>query len=565
MKKLLSSVLLVLAACEAPDRAPSVQSPRAAAQGEVAAPPVTSPPLAAEPQLSTAAAVEDPTDTANQCRAEYERLSREPGLAGTPRLDDNRASVLGRVKAEPALFVRKPEFDQDVSRDVRRYRGVLTTTAHPWDYLRIIVQNFTANPKLGRETLLREGYLYADDMNLAYALVDHVRAHHLFSEPRIWLQRGETTFHARRNEQGVYVYEDGPSEGSAVQLLLFDRVGVGEPGPAVHRDVRALRYRLHFDRIEPVRSHEERLVARLHYGSLVVPTILRSDGPHLTLECEVVEPEQQAALRLHREREERRARVLDGLRGAMLAEVDERLPFDEPRTEAGQQDGALRQRWLSAYAQGASRYDFNGDEYSVFDPQGRPLVPQVCVDFLTDTLERASGTWWRARGEPRQRLQGKLDFASIAPELPRRVPDFVEFTRGHPEWFEVYDTPASERIRFRRSQTLYRYLQRHADRYRPGDIVIIRGYTPFERVWEPRVMHYHSFFIYESDPVTALPILLVGNPGPASIRTWEFEIRRTPKRSIWHRIRPRLEWLEEVIPPPTKPLEPPPLTTASAL
>lgn len=61
-------------------------------------------------------------------------------------------------------------------------------------------------------------------------------------------------------------------------------------------------------------------------------------------------------------------------------------------------------------------------------------------------------------------------------------------------------------------------------------------------------MHYHSFFIYESDPVSGIPIAIVGNAGVPSLRVWNTEMRRTPRRSIWHRVRPQLHWLESVVP-----------------
>ena len=100
----------------------------------------------------------------------------------------------------------------------------------------------------------------------------------------------------------------------------------------------------------------------------------------------------------------------------------------------------------------------------------------------------------------------------------------------------------------------------------PGDIVMIRGYTSFERRWERQVMHYHSFFIYERDPVSGMPIALVGNPGRPSIRTWLFEGLRTPKRSIWYRVRPRLEWLEDALGPPhdVAAIDPPSLSVGPA-
>lgn len=512
-----------------------------------------------EPDAVGAAAVEHEPGADQRCQDDFDRLVAEAGLPGTPNLEQERVAIFGRVKAEPVVFVDKPEFAQDVPRDVRRYRGVLTTTPYPWDYLKIITQNFEYNSELARQTLLRDGYLYAETQGLAYALVDHVRANLLFEEPRFWIQRGEKTLYARKNERGEYVYDNGPQQNEPVQLLLFDRVGLGEPGPALHRDVRSLRYRLHFERFEVVRYAADRIAANLRYGELVVPTVLKTDGPRVDLHCEIVPPERAEELRNFRDRQARLASVLSPLRAAMLAEVDEKLPFDEPLTEAGQQDGYLRARWLNAYNAGQSRYEFNGDEYQVFDVRGRPLVPQVCVDFLTDTLERASGTWWRKKGEPRGRTTGGLDFRTIAPELPRRVPDFVEFARGKPDWFQVYDTPERERIAFKKGARFYQYLMQSPTRYRPGDIIIIRGYTPFERVWERPVMHYHSFFVYESDPVTAMPYLIIGNAGRPSMRTWEFEIRRTPKRSIWYRIRPELAWLESVFDKPDV-LEPPTLT-----
>jgi hypothetical protein len=45
------------------------------------------------------------------------------------------------------------------------------------------------------------------------------------------------------------VWESGPDGGKPVSLLLFDRLGAGTPAAALTRDLRSLRYRLHFDRI----------------------------------------------------------------------------------------------------------------------------------------------------------------------------------------------------------------------------------------------------------------------------------------------------------------------------
>lgn len=529
-------------------------------------------PLAEPPTVSHVAPQPAPQDDAEiareRCQEEREHLLEREGLPGAPGFEAERLAIFSRVKAEPVLFVQKPAFDQSVTKRIRQFRAALTTTPYAWDYVKTLVPGLAANPKFGREVLLRDGYLYAEDPKLAYALVDHVRAHYLFDTPRIWIQRGDKTFHATRDERGQYRYETGPNEGEVVRLLLLDRVGTGDPAaatPPLHRDLRSLRYRLHFDSFEPVRLTERRILANLRYGGLIVPTILSSAGARLELKCEIVPPEQAKNLALYRERAARVNRVVQGLRTAMIAQIEEKLPFDEPLTEAGQQDGFLRMKWQSAYSIGRTKYKMNGDDYYVFDKQGRPLVPQVCIDFLTDTFERASGTWFSGKSEKRERRVGKLDFQTVAPELPRRVPDFVEFARGKPEWFDVYDTPPSEQISFRETHAFYSMLKKNSARYQPGDIVVIRGYTPFQRKWERPIMHYHSFFVYESDPLSGVPIVIVGNAGRPSLRTWEFEVRRTPKRSIWHRIRPHLYWLEQIVVPPENVLDPPPLTVGPPL
>src|SRR5690606_36471701 len=117
----------------------------------------------------------------------------------------------------------------------------------------------------------------------------------------------------------------------------------------------------------------------------------------------------------------------------MVDQVNEKLPFDEPLTEYGQQDGQLRRRWLAAYLAGKNSYEFQGDKYYVFGQSGMPLVPQVCVDFIFDTFERASGTWWRPRGSARERVLGKLDLHTLSDETRRRGTGFVEFATSNPE------------------------------------------------------------------------------------------------------------------------------------
>jgi hypothetical protein len=64
-------------------------------------------------------------------------------------------------------------------------------------------------------------------------------------------------------------------------------------------------------------------------------------------------------------------------------------------------------------------------------------------------------------------------------------------------------------------------------------------------------MHMHSFFVYETDPMSGMPIVLAGNPGQPVLQTWQFEAFRTPERSIQYRIRPRSAWLRSFLKGPS--------------
>ncbi|MDX2055284.1 MAG: hypothetical protein SFV15_22975 [Polyangiaceae bacterium] len=524
----------------------------------------TTPPTKAKPVV---AAAEPPpkkpppaADANRDCARLRELVSAEPILPGTPKLDQARIRILARAKAEPVIFVRPPLADPEAPQTARRLRASLARAPYPGEVLKLLLNSFRLRPDLGRDVILREGYLYAEAPEYAFALVDQLQLSHLFDAKTIWIQRGDRTYHAERLANGNYRYLDGPEKDKAARLFLFDRVGSEAPTPAIHIDLRSLRNELHFDSVKIERATPNHLLATFQYGPLRIPSVVRYRNGRAQLECEIVDEPAIHDLALLRDVAERRLKVASALRREMQNEIEEALPFDEPHREWGQQDGMLRQKWVSAYRMGETSFTMNGDEYPVFDAKGRPVVPQVCVDFLTDTLERASGKWWQPQGQPAGTTPGLIDFTRGHEGTLRQVPAFVELAKRNPEWFDVYETPERERIKFRRKDEFYGYLAAHPERFQAGDIVVIRGYTPFERSWEPKVMHYHSFFIYENDPVTGFPMALVGNPGHPTIRVWETEARRTPKRSIWYRLRPRFHWLETHLKLDPIPSEPAPLS-----
>ena len=478
------------------------------------------------------------------CEAKMRETLALPAVPGAPGFESKRATLLARTKAEPVFFTETPGYgNEEVPMSVTGHRKMFEAGWNGYGVVSRILEESDGFPRNARQVLLKNGYLYADDPDFAYSLVTLVQPHQLFGHDRIWIQRGESVVHAEKRN-GRYYYVDGPLEGKKVRLSLFDRAGGGDvPDPPIHLDFRALRYRLHFDRIQVRHVTTTQVVANLRYGKWWVPSVFKTEGAHVELECETLAPHLRAEVDEWRTAGARREHAVQQLRHAMLNELDEAVPFDEPLHEYGfQLDGTLRQKWTTAYGWQRNSYALNGDAYPVFDAKGRPLPPQVCVDFLTDTFERTAGTWWQPRGEKPGRIVGRLDFDTLVKNRQelRRVPAFVEFAKTRPEWFDVKEDAAH--VELGKKADFVAYITEHADDFAPGDAVLIKGKTP----WDPGHVHFHSFFVYESDPVTGIPMVVVGNAGRPSLRSWETEIRRTPKRSIHFRIRPKTEWLESI-------------------
>ncbi|HVW25833.1 MAG TPA: hypothetical protein VHC69_10710 [Polyangiaceae bacterium] len=522
------------------------------------APPRAAPAIPASSVVgSPAAAPKPPLD---DCARKIAALLATPSLPGTPELEARRAETFARAKADPVLFVRAPVAKRLHGEAEDRRHAIFDAS----ERVRAFYEAYPALQKrrdLARELLLTEGYLYAAWPPFAAALSNLVRPEDLFHEPVLYIQRGAETLRAKLKQDrsgASYTYLDGPEAGARVKLLLYDRVAPDPSalGPPLHRDVGRLRGELGFEEMKVRHLSEDRVVADLRYGDVFVPTVIRAEGAALSLECEAVPPASRAAVLAAREDNLRRTRLLDKLRAVIAQQVEEALPFDEPKTEVGQQDGKLRQHWVWAYRYGRNDFDFNDDKYKVFDARGRPRVPQVCIDFVTDTFERASGSWYRHRGEPRERVPGRLDFAALGIDNERSVESFVEFAKAHPDAFDVYELPDEERVPYARRAEFFAHLAAHRDRYRPGDIVTIYGLRDDDK------MHYHSFFVYDADPVTGAPSLVAANAGRPRVRPWEAEMVSAPKRSIRARIRPKLPWLTAILAPPdaspAEPTKPPP-------
>ena len=470
------------------------------------------------------------------------RLERELPVPSVP-LGRDRAELLGRAKAEPVIFVRAPRASEVAEAAVELYRRQIERSKTPGYTLHQLYKDVRRQRSVARGVVLREGYLYAESPGMGATLVSRVELGHLFDDPELVIERGSRRLRARRVEHGAYEYVEGVEAGERAKILLFDRVWpTGQvPPPPLHRDLTSVAGELGFDRAEIERIDERYVVARLRYGTQWVKTVLVADGAQLSLHCEAIPKDTRAAVAQARELTLRRERALAMLRRAVDQMIHESLPFDEPKTEDGQQDGNLRPKWRFAYLQGWETYEFNDDRYFVFDGRGRPRVPQVCVDFIMDALERASGTWWRERGSARERVRGRLDFDEFGIDNRRSVERFIDFAERYPQWFDVHHLSQQERIPLWRRREFFDHLHAEADRYAPGDVVAIHGLRDDEEY------HYHSFFVLASDPVTGVPTRVAANAGRPRIRALFDEMVSAPKRSFKTRVRPRLEWLETIL------------------
>jgi hypothetical protein len=496
--------------------------------------------VAPSSQVVVAPPSETAIETNAQCEIRRRALLEQPALPGAPALEAVRPELVARAKAEAVVFTEPPSKGH-LPPDLALLRTQLFQQGVAWQALNEIFSKLKRYPARLRQVLLTDGYLYAEKPDLAALLSSGISLNQLFTEKELDVTRGDVTRRAVRTKSD-YAWAEGPEAEQPARLWLFDRIRVhGEsPRPPNHLAFGQIRERLGATRIEIERLTTVGILAKIHYDEHQVPAVLAAKDGRLEFECEIIDPKFRVEIEAARQRVKRRDRVVEGLRAVIAEQVDEGLPFDEPKTEEGQQDGKLRQEWRMAYLQGQHKFSFNGDDYPVFGPRGVPRIPQVCVDFITDSWERLSGTRWQHRDAGRGRIVGRLDFDALGIENRRSVENLIDFAVAHPEWFEIMLIPESERVALADRGRFFRRLFDLRNDFQPGDVVAILGPRDDEK------LHYHSFFIIAADPATAMPTLVAANAGRPRVRSWEGEMQNAPRRSIMARIRPRLEWLEAI-------------------
>lgn len=547
------------------DAAPSGQPTSSAPAAAASASPT---PGASASAASSAPAPLDPAaeaklvESAKACAERRKAALAEPALPGAETFEKERLHF-ARVRGRALLWRRVPGKLAPEITDAVEHLGKKEKVL---DAVRK-VEAKAKTPEARRDVFLRDGYLWADDVELGLALVEQLSLAELFEEKTIFLQRGVDVFELERHEKTRwfperYLYKDGPYAGMSGELLLGDRVATKREelganlGLAV--DLRDLAEQASFDRIKPVHFAEKHLVADLRYGpDAWVPALIDLDGAKATVACEELTPELERKRRAFVEERALLLAAMNRVRGVVRAMVREEIPFD---AAPNQTNGFLRRDWRKAYLQGKTRFASGSRHYDVYDREGRPRPPQVCIDFLTDVWERASGTWFdpadvedpygerpKITVRPKFR-EGAINFDRMKIRNRRSVARFERFTAKNDELFDVWEIPKKERHKFEDRKVFHEYLAEKADMLRVGDMLIIHGFKEGGRP------HYHSLLVTETDPITGVVTLIASNAVKPREQTLEGIMHISPERTLRTRIRVKRPWLEIVKQAADKPL-----------
>ena len=481
-----------------------------------------------------------------ECSKLRSEISSKPALSGAPGFEARRGEILGRAKGENILFLRPPKRNEPTDLQSQ----ILEKQLHqgsPYVSIPNVLGAVKYFPEKARALLIPEGYVYGESPEEATVLVDVLRLGRLFNEKEIFLLRGSETFALERdNKLGIFRFKDGPDQNEEAHLLLGDRVAITkeELASPIHRNLQPIVDSDCPDQLKIEHLAEGWANVKYRFGSDWVDAVIKEHGTDYKTECTILEGESGERASVIRERNLQRHTAMNAVRNAIRVMIREKLMFDEPLKEVGQQDGSLRPLWRWSYDHGGSGFGFNGVGYAVFDAKGRAFPPQVCIDFVLDSYERGSGTWFGGSGENRGRVKGGVDFEALEPFNRRSAAEFVKFADAHPEMFVVWSLPDEDRIPYAKRKQFFESIQYHRDQFREGDAIVIHGYKADGQV------HYHSFLVDSVDPISGVPFRLAGNAGRPRLQTFEGIMRSAPARSIKHVVSPRTDWLVQVMPKP---------------
>lgn len=458
------------------------------------------------------------------CEARIEALALPPPSPRLARYVEGLPEVVVETRVGHALYLRFPESAGPARQGLER-------AARPDRVLRDLVAS--GDRARLREAALVDGYFFAERPALARALSARVRIDALFDAPTIHRWRDGEHARLTRDADGGYVEADG----SRATLRLNDRVVVDPStlGAARHLDLEVVRRRTGALRTMPRAVGPDAAALELSFpdGSRR-PALVRLDGNATEVACVGGD---RATLRATLDHAARFAARQARLVAAARALVRESPRFDEPvnEPEGVQEDGRLREAWLAAYGRGQRTFTYRDHEYAVFDADGNPRPPQVCIDFVFDTWERSEGTWYRPAGEAPGLTAGRVRFRGVPRRSIQQLLDHAT-TDGT---FERLDVASGDRVALSEGRRFARAMARVADDLRPGDALVIYGL----RLQDMR-NHYHAVLVLEVEPMTGVPMTVADNQGRPHLRTLTSAMRAAPLRSIAHRVRVDFDALE---------------------
>lgn len=507
------------------------------------------------PRATPSASVPTPAvDTARvACQARKQQLLGAEATNGSPVNGPVRSETLGRARGEPLVWLREPkpgslaELPATLQKALGKAADADRDDSKTWSRRRIatLLRAFPREKKALRDLLLREGYVYSKSPLVALALTFELKLEALFDEDHLTLQRGAERYALVSKGSGRsrhYEYQTGTFAGQRAELLFGDWVGTDAPGEILALDFAGVANDYGAERVNLTRLLSQGSLARLRLGGEWFDAVLdHSTAGGVSVRC-LDEPatRRERAAKLRQASAWKRV-ALAHLRASVDAMLRDGLRFDRPHGEEGpDRDGELRPVWYSAYRFGQAYFRVDDTSYAVFAPDGTPTPPQVCVDFVLESFERASGTWFTPRSAKRERAQGGLDFNAYGIKNRRGVLALEDFGFEHTELFDGVRFKDEERIPFAKRQEFFGFLERHADEFEPGDIVAIRGVKGDGRV------HQHAILLERTDPLTGLPYGLADQMSKPRRRTWEGIMAEAPRRSLYFRLRLKPEVLKKL-------------------
>ncbi|MBI5532247.1 MAG: hypothetical protein HY898_06015 [Deltaproteobacteria bacterium] len=502
----------------------------------------------------------DPAELESRaCAKRIDELRAEPAQPGAPEFDKQRQHVLGRARGEPMVFIREPaRVAADSIPDKIRSSFDLLLKGPPGGRIVQVAKRHERAAATLRQLMLRDGYVYSPDPHDALALVNTLRIADLFDEPEIWLMRRAATVRLMRSPASgakctvatcppsmiEYRYAEGPRQGRAVDLLFGDRFALTEAELAqpLHRDLRAVAAEHGFARARIVHATDRALVVDLRYGEKWFPAILDSKGAALTLSCISADAPGREALQAWKRANASRIEANLRIERALDEQLDEALRFDRPEgVKHAELDGKMRPVWYDAYRRKQPYFSYDDVSYPVWDAKGRAWPPQVCVDLVLDTFERASGTWFTSKPDEPKRVVGGLDFDAYGIPNRRAVLAFELFAKSKPDLFETTRFQGAERIPFSERAKFFDYLVEHADEFHPADVVAIQGRK------KDGLIHQHAILIESLDPITGFAYGLADQMKRPRRRTWEGIMAEAPLRSLLYRVHPTDRVFEAIV------------------